>query len=77
MDLFDYSFFKLIFLLVLVMSVMICLYLFLRKNSSRSGFWYYGYDFPHYKKYMEIKKKSIDGKGIEVEKEMHYPNGKA
>lgn len=77
MDLFDYSFFKLILLLVFLMFITICLYLFLRKNSSRSGFWYYSYDFPHYKKYMYAKKKSMDSKGIEVSKGIHYPDGKA
>lgn len=76
MDLFDYSFFKLILLLVLIMFVTICLYLFLRKNSSRSGFWYYSYDFPHYKKYMDTKKKGLGSKSIEVSKSVNYPDGK-
>ncbi|PJJ68000.1 hypothetical protein [Chryseobacterium geocarposphaerae] len=62
MDLFDYSFIKLILLFVLLMFFTVCLYLFLRKSSNRSGFGYYGYDFPHYKKYMDPKKKDLDSK---------------
>lgn len=66
MDLFDYSFVKLILLLVLLMSITIFLYLFLRKHSSRSGFWHYSYNFPHYKKYMEIEKKNINSKNADI-----------
>lgn len=74
MDLFDYSFIKLIFLLLLFVFVIICVHLFLRKNSSRSGFWYYNYDFPHYKKYMSPKKKSLDSKNVEVSKNLDFPH---
>lgn len=66
MDLFDHSFVKLIVLLVLMMFIISCLYLFLRKNSGRSGFWHYSNNFPDYRRYMEIKKKNINSKNIDA-----------